>query len=75
MNSDILNLSYLINAYNATKNKSDFFISNGFFTKLAGTKKLQQQIEEGLTEAQIKATWKSGLESFEKLREKYFIYN
>ncbi|MBQ0768372.1 MAG: DUF1343 domain-containing protein [Bizionia sp.] len=70
-----LNLSYLINAYNATKNKSDFFISNGFFTKLAGTKKLQQQIEEGLTEAQIKATWKSGLESFEKLREKYFIYN
>ncbi|MDX1271889.1 DUF1343 domain-containing protein [Bizionia paragorgiae] len=70
-----LNLSYLINAYNNTKDKSAFFISNGFFTKLAGTKKLQEQIESGLTEAQIKATWKSGLEAFEKLRQQYFIYN
>jgi len=70
-----LNLSYLINAYNTTKNKSDFFINNGFFTKLAGTKKLQQQIENGFTEAQIKATWKNDLDSFEALRKKYFIYN
>ncbi|TYB74533.1 DUF1343 domain-containing protein [Bizionia saleffrena] len=72
---DHLNLSYLINAYKTTKNKSEFFISNGFFTKLAGTKKLQQQIEAGLTEAEIKASWKSGLEDFETLRKHYFIYN
>ncbi len=70
-----INLSYLISAYNNSENKSDFFNSNGFFTKLAGTKKLQQQIEAGLSEAQIKATWKSGLDNFYVEREKYLLYN
>ncbi|RZJ28756.1 MAG: DUF1343 domain-containing protein, partial [Flavobacterium sp.] len=40
-----LELKWLIKAYNQTKDKSKFFIP--FFTKLAGTKKLQQQIEAG----------------------------
>ncbi len=70
-----LNLNYLINAYNATVDKDKFFNSNGFFTKLAGTKKLRQQIEDGLTEAQIKATWKSGLDGFKKTRASYLLYD
>lgn len=68
-----LDLSYLINAYRATQNKSEFF--NSFFTKLAGTKKLQQQIEAGLTETDIKATWQQGLDGFRKVRDKYLIYD
>ncbi len=67
-----LDLSYLINAYRATQNKSEFF--NSFFTKLAGTKKLQQQIEDGLTETDIKASWQQGLDGFRKVRDKYLIY-
>ncbi|MDO7174074.1 DUF1343 domain-containing protein [Mariniflexile sp. AS56] len=67
-----LNLSWLISAYKNTKNKTDFF--NAFFTKLAGTKKLQQQIEAGLTETQIKASWQEGLNTFKKTRAKYLIY-
>jgi len=70
-----INLQYLIDAYLATPDKNDFFIKNGFFTKLAGTKKLQQQIESGLTESQIKATWKEGLETFKLIRAKYLIYD
>ena len=68
-----LDLNYLIEAYKATENKAVFF--NAFFTKLAGTKKLQQQIESGFTQEQIKVTWQEGLKSFKKTRDKYVIYN
>jgi uncharacterized protein YbbC (DUF1343 family) len=71
-NLDTINLNWLITAYNNTQNKTEFF--NNFFTKLAGTKKLQQQIENGLIEAQIKATWQEGLETFKKTRTNYLIY-
>jgi len=67
-----INLSWLTKAYMLTDNQEGFF--NDFFIKLAGTKKLQEQIEEGLTEKQIKATWVEGLEEYKKMREKYLLY-
>ena len=67
-----IRLGYLIEAYSSTLKKEDFF--NNFFAKLAGTKKLQQQIEQGLTEKEIKVTWQDGLESFKTIRKKYLIY-
>ncbi|MBB6680268.1 DUF1343 domain-containing protein [Aequorivita sp. 609] len=67
-----INLEWLIDAYNANGRKKDFF--NSFFVKLAGTKKLQQQIEQGLTAEEIRATWKEGLNEFGKVREKYLLY-
>lgn len=70
-----LDLSFLINAYTITKDKSAFFVSNGFFTKLAGTKTLQQQIEDGLSEQQIKASWKSGLDEYKQIRKPYLLYD
>jgi len=71
-NLNALNLNWLINAYNNTENKSEFF--NAFFIKLAGTKKLQQQIEAGLSEVEIKETWQEGLEIFKRTRSNYLIY-
>ncbi|GAA3749291.1 MULTISPECIES: exo-beta-N-acetylmuramidase NamZ domain-containing protein [Flavobacterium] len=67
-----LELKWLIKAYQNTSDKTKFF--NAFFTKLAGTKKLQQQIESGVSEAQIRQSWKKDLESFKKMRTKYLIY-
>ncbi len=67
-----LELKWLIKAYNETADKSKFFIS--FFTKLAGTKKLQQQIEAGIPEAEIRKSWKKGLSDFMVMRKKYLIY-
>jgi len=67
-----LNLKWLIEAYNLTENKSEFF--NAFFTKLAGSETLQAQIEVGLSEEAIKATWKDGLERFKETRKSYLIY-
>ncbi len=67
-----LELKWLIKAYQATTDKSKFF--NPFFTKLAGTKKLQQQIEAGISEDKIRESWKKGLERFKEMRKKYLIY-
>jgi uncharacterized protein YbbC (DUF1343 family) len=61
-----------LKAYNSTSDKSKFF--NEFFTKLAGTKKLQQQIESGVSENKIRKSWEKGLQDFKKMREKYLIY-
>lgn len=66
-----LNLIWLKKAYKQSV-KKEFF--NSFFTKLAGTLTLQKQIEEGLSEEEIKASWQQDLESFKKTREQYLIY-
>jgi uncharacterized protein YbbC (DUF1343 family) len=67
-----LELKWLIKAYQSTSDKSKFF--NPFFTKLAGTKKLQQQIEVGTSETEIRKSWETGLKNFKAMREKYLIY-
>ncbi len=67
-----LELKWLINAYKLTSDKTKFF--NSFFTKLAGTKKLQQQIENGICEKNIRKSWKEGLKEFKIKRAKYLIY-
>ena len=66
-------LKWLINAYNNTADKNLFFNTSGF-TKHAGTAKLQQQIEAGMTEEAIKNTWQPDLERFRKIRAKYLMY-
>jgi uncharacterized protein YbbC (DUF1343 family) len=67
-----INLEWLIDAYNDNGKKADFF--NSFFVKLAGTKKLQQQIENGMSAESIRDSWKDGLDKFGKVREKYLLY-
>ncbi|WP_396138603.1 exo-beta-N-acetylmuramidase NamZ domain-containing protein [Flavobacterium sp.] len=67
-----LELKWLLKAYENTADKTVFF--NDFFTKLAGTKKLREQIEAGMTEKEIRKTWKEGLEKFKEVRKKYLIY-
>jgi uncharacterized protein YbbC (DUF1343 family) len=65
-------LNWLYNAYRKTSNKKDFF--NSFFTKLAGNKTLQFQIEKGITEKEIRKSWQKDIEIFKKMRVKYLIY-
>lgn len=69
-----VSLQWLLDAYMNTVDKSKFFITKSF-TKHAGTPELQKQIEEGLTESEIKATWQEDLEAFKKIRAKYLIYD
>ncbi|SFU32467.1 Uncharacterized conserved protein YbbC, DUF1343 family [Pustulibacterium marinum] len=67
-----LELKWLLKAYKEYPQKERFFSS--FFTKLAGTKKLQEQIENGLTEAEIRDSWQPGLNQFKTIRRKYLLY-
>ena len=67
-----LELKWLIKAYQNTTDKTKFF--NAFFTKLAGTRNLQQQIENGVPENKIRESWQKDLASFKKMRAKYLIY-
>ncbi|MFT5846482.1 MAG: hypothetical protein ACJARX_000386 [Psychroserpens sp.] len=71
-NLEELDLSYLIKAYQNSIDKKLFF--NNFFTKLAGTKALQLQIESGISEEEIRETWSDGLKEFETMRTQYLIY-
>ena len=68
-----INLNYLIDAYNKTPKEEKFFGET--FTIHAGTEKLQQQIEQGLSAEEIHNSWQSDLVAFKKIREKYLIYD
>ena len=67
-----LELKWLIKAYQNTSDRSSFF--NSFFTKLAGTKKLKEQIEMGVPEEEIRKTWQTNLQEFQQTRKQYLIY-
>ena len=67
-------LKYVIDAYTNATDKSKVF-NTANFTKHAGTEKLQQQIESGMSEEAIRATWKADLETFKAIRAKYLIYD
>src|SRR5699024_750737 len=67
-----INLHWLIEAYHHSSKPADFFIS--YFQLLAGTDKLQQQIQNGLSAQAIKATWQDGLQRYDKMRQPYLLY-
>ncbi|WP_183566710.1 exo-beta-N-acetylmuramidase NamZ domain-containing protein [Mucilaginibacter sp. SP1R1] len=67
-----IDLSLLIAFYKAFPDKAHFF--NAYFTKLAGTTKLREQIEAGKTEAEIRRSWQPDLKKFNAVRSKYLLY-
>lgn len=71
---DSLNFSWLIDAYNSTANKEDFFNRQKHFDRLAGSEKLREQIISGKTFQEIKETWQTDLAAFKEVRKKYLIY-
>lgn len=67
-----INLSWLLKAFVQNNTKGSFF--NSFFTKLAGTEKLEQQILSGIQPHDIRASWQKDLEHFKQVRQKYLLY-
>jgi len=65
-------LQYLIDFYNIYNAEEPYF--NSFFNKLAGNATLQKQIKSGMTEEEIKASWKEDLEAYMKMRGRYLVY-
>jgi uncharacterized protein YbbC (DUF1343 family) len=65
-------LSYLKDAYkNAPENKNFF---NNFFSKLAGTEELKNQITNNIDEKEIRNTWQKDIDEYLKTRRKYLLY-
>ena len=71
--NDVMTMKWIIEAYENATDKAKFFNTVNF-TKHAGTQLLQKQIEAGLSEEDIKATWKNDIERFKKTRKKYLLY-
>ena len=69
-----INLSYIIDAYQNYPNKKSFFYKNKFFDKLAGSDKLRKQIKAGVSQQEIKQSWRKGLNNFKKIRKHYLLY-
>ena len=76
-----MQLDYLLEAYRLFPDKASFFLGKPnaeptayFFNKLAGNSQLMQQIKEGKTEEEIRASWQPGLENFKKIRARYLLY-
>ena len=76
-----IQLKWIIQAYQQFPKKDSFFITpksakmeESFFTKLAGNNELWQQIKQGKSEAQIRASWKPKLDEFKAIRSRYLLY-
>lgn len=67
-----IDLSYLLKMYALYPDKEKFFIP--YFDILAGSTTLKQQIKDGLTEEQIRASWQTDLEQYKVMRKKYLLY-
>lgn len=67
-------LKWILKAYQTCTDKSKFFDKRKFAIR-AGNDQLQQQIESGLSEQEIRNSWKEGLKNFKKMRMQYLIYN
>lgn len=74
-----INLSWLIELYNAYPDKANFFHkerANGVspFDLRIGTDELRKQIIAGVSEADIRKSWEPGLKKFKAIRAKYLLY-
>lgn len=70
-----INLTYLLDFYKQMKEVgAPFFLETNFIDKLAGTDQLRHQLQEGKSEAEIRKSWKKGLDAFSVVRKKYLMY-
>lgn len=75
-----INLSWLIELYNAYPDKANFFTPGranqdvSAFDLRTGTDQLRKQIIAGVPEADIRKSWEPGLQKFKAIRAKYLLY-
>jgi len=73
-NQSTFSLDYLLQFYIAYPDKSEFFTNKRFFNLLVGNSSLIQQLKEGKSELEIRASWQDDLSKYSKLRDKYLLY-
>lgn len=63
---------WLKGAYKDYPDKDKFF--NSYFNSLAGNNIMKKQIEQGMTEEDIRKSWNPALSDFKKIRKRYLLY-
>lgn len=71
-NEQRIQLQWLINAHNQLKDNPDFF--NNYFEKLAGVNSLREMINNGVSEDEIRESWRDEIDKYLKIRKKYILY-
>lgn len=74
-----INIQWLIELYNASPNKEQFFDNKlskemGLIERLIGNGQFRQQIIDGKSEKEIRASWEPGLSEYKIMRKKYLLY-
>lgn len=76
-----IDLGLIIEMYKSFPQKDSFFLNpkstdptKYFFNKLAGNATLMQQLQSGVSEADIRKSWEPSLIAFKKIRKKYLLY-
>jgi uncharacterized protein YbbC (DUF1343 family) len=71
-NKGSINLFWLIDIYKDYPEKEGFF--SEMFLLLSGTDLLKEQLENGVSEKAIYASWQAGLTEFKAIRKQYLLY-
>ena len=74
-----INLSWMMELYKAHPEKAKFFDRSlskqmGSIEFLSGVSDFRKQIEAGISESEIRASWEPGLSDYKKMRQKYLLY-
>jgi len=74
-----INIQWIMELYKAHPYKGKFFDSKlskemGTIEKLIGSGLFRQQIIDGKSEKEIRASWEPGLSEYKKMRKKYLLY-
>jgi len=74
-----INLQWVIELYKASPNKEQFFDSKlsremGLVEYRVGSGLFRQQIIDGKSEEEIRASWEPGLSQYKEMRKKYLLY-
>jgi len=74
-----INLQWMIELYKAHPYKEKFFDSKlskemGNIDRLSGSSLFRQQIIEGKSESEIRASWEPALSEYKEMRKKYLLY-
>ena len=68
----MLYLYWLTTLSTQQKSNPQFFVA--FFDKLAGNSSFRNQLLEGKSEAEIRASWAEGIRNYRTMRKKYLLY-
>lgn len=69
-----IDLRYILQFYQHYQEADRFFLPNKYIDLLAGTDQLRLQIQQGMSEHDIRETWQEGLERFLAQRQPYLLY-